>query len=58
MNFKQEIKGKIYAANSESNGVFCLVGGAYQQLRGNSQTPKFLDAGHFRSYVLRMLRNA
>ncbi len=51
MQFKQEIRGRTFAANIERQGVFELVAGAYLQHRGNGQTPTFRDARQFGGYV-------
>lgn len=56
MHYKQTVKGRIFAANNESEGIYELIAGSYLQHRGNSQTPKFRDGIHFRRYVLAMLR--
>lgn len=56
MRYKQEIKANYYATNNEGEGLFLLRGGAYIQLRGTSQTPKFKDEKIFRRYVLAYLR--
>jgi hypothetical protein len=56
MNHKMTIKGRTFAANSESQGVFEMDHGAYMQHRGNGQTPTFETPERFRRYVLRMIR--
>ena len=56
MTFKVTVKQRTFAANSERQGVFELVHGAYQQHRGTMQTPTFRDEQHLRRYVQRMLR--
>jgi len=58
MKYKQVIRGRNFATNSEGEGVFEWVRGAYMQHRGTSQTPRFKAADHFRRYVLEMTRDA
>ena len=55
MKFQITVKGRQFACNSEREGIFELIGGAYLQHLGTGQTPAFKDALHFRRYVQRML---
>lgn len=58
MQFKQCIRGRTFAANVECEGIFELIGGAYQQHRPTDWAHHFYTAESFRRFVLKMLRES
>lgn len=54
VTFRKDGVETKYATNNDGYGLFVLRGGAYVQLRGTGQTPKFNGFQQFVRYIRRV----